>query len=499
MTSLHDLDGIFALATSPARAALHLFRISGADSWACLTPHLRKSSGSASKTMAPDQIEPRRPKHLLFVAPDGVVIDDVVVTFFKGPQSFTGEDSAELTSHGNPLIAAQIQSALRDTGLREALPGEFTQRAFRNGKLDLVQAEGIAAIVQAETAGGIQLARAAASGNLSHVFEPIRRDLINVRAHLEAHIDFSEDEVGHIDWPRIKDLCLTADDSLQHLEHSYTRGCKIRDGLGILLVGAPNAGKSSLYNALLRQDRALVSEEKGTTRDILRERLIIDGRDFVLLDSAGLRSTDNRIESLGIERTWDELNKADIVLVVIDLSQTELLESLLSTHGPMDPWQLLSHLSSKTDTLQAESSDAKEKEFVLVLSKADLVPKSTAQTLAHRIEKRMNHGIVVVSVQNITELEQALIRAYDRATHSSVSGGSSHALNKTLTTARQRDAVRLARTALHRALEQCEPHGLPEMVASDVIACQQVLEEITGRIAPDDIFQKIFSSFCIGK
>ena len=494
-------DPIFALASSPARAALHIYRLSGQGTWTLLSSLLR-AARPPHLSLSLRDIEARKAKYALVCETDGAEIDDVIVTFFAAGSSYTGEESAEFTSHGNPLIGAQLQSLLRRSGFRDALPGEFTQRAFANGKLDLLQVEAISALIQCETQGALRLARQAASGAIAEAIRPVRGALLEARTELEARIDFSEDEVGQLPWNRVRHFCEDAERHLAALERSFERGRMVSDGLGIVLVGAPNAGKSSLYNALLQEERAIVSEHKGTTRDVLRERLQIKGRDFVLLDTAGLHPSLDQLEVMGMARTIAATKDAAILVLTVDLSDAESLQQIQTAQAENLLLQLLGN-----ETSASKNSPAGSRAMLIALTKSDLVTQQSAIQYAEDTNRVTGIRCVVCSSKNVACLEEALTEIYDilvgkpesLADHTGAAD-SSKQLHATLITARQRDAVAEARKHLIRALEACRDDGsMPELVASDLVACELALGELSGRISPDEIFGQIFSSFCVGK
>ncbi|MBX9703907.1 MAG: tRNA uridine-5-carboxymethylaminomethyl(34) synthesis GTPase MnmE [Silvanigrellaceae bacterium] len=324
---------IFALATPNYRSAIHLHRVSGVGVFEALTPFLAfpksRQPFSLQYLQWPTNASSQAKVFYLFLLDQQrELLDDAIVTFFKGPHSFTGEDTIEISLHGNPLLSAKLQSLLRAIGMRDAQPGEFTQRAYLQGKLDLVQAEGINQLIHSETLGGIEIARQAVEGLLSKEMLFLREKLIEILSYLEAHIDFSVDEVGSYTPASLLPILFEIQKRLTLLIDSYATGLKIRSGLKIALFGEPNAGKSSLYNALLRAEKAIVTDIPGTTRDVLESPLTIHGKDFLLLDTAGIRKSEDIVEKIGIERSLKALHEADILCYLIDAS-----------HIPMDEFE----------------------------------------------------------------------------------------------------------------------------------------------------------------
>jgi tRNA modification GTPase len=473
---------IFALATSSSRSALHIHRISGPGCWELTTPILRHRSG---KAVDHTKLTPRHTYYFNLVTEAEELIDDVIVTFYPETYSYSGESLIEITSHGNPLIDMSIQSRLRRLGMEDARPGEFTQRAYFNGRLDLTQAESVAALVASDTFGGLNLARAGSDGSIERSIAPIRQNLVELRAQLEAQIDFAEDEVGAIPWDDLHSLCLSGAKRLVALEQSFDRGKKLREGLTIAIVGRPNAGKSSLYNAILSEDRALVSTEMGTTRDLLRERLHIRGRDFLLIDTAGVRETDHELEQLGISRGQSAARAADVVLIVVDVSAPDW--------SRIQPVALL---AAKT-----EDSVKDTQRQVIILNKIDCVSDETA--LERKACAQSSTGITVLTASrdHTTEIESLLCQYYDEImSQPTVPDVAEDATTRaTLISARQHDATQRARHHLEQAAKLVEKHAFPEIIASEVIACEDALEELMGRVDVNEIFSTIFSKFCIGK
>lgn len=473
---------IFALATASSRSALHIHRISGPDCWAITCPILRHRNG---QLIEPTEIKARHSYYLNLVAENGGLIDDVVVTFYARGASYSGEQLVEITSHGNPLIDVRIQSRLRQLGMLDARPGEFTQRAYFNGRLDLTQAEAIAALVAADTYGGLTLARASSDGSIERAIAPIRQNLVELRAQLEAQIDFAEDEVGSVPWQVLRELCLSGTRQLMTLEQSFDRGKKLREGLAIAIVGRPNAGKSSLYNAILAEDLALVSSEMGTTRDLLRERLHIRGRDFLLIDTAGVRETTHALEQLGISRGQRAARAADVVLIVVDVSTPNWMN--------IEPLAILG--------MQQKDSAKHEFRLILVLNKTDTISAETASEYQRWAQATTGLTVVTASREQTADVETLLCKCYDeilsQASQPTDAGQSAN--NATLISARQHDATRRAREHLAQAEALVNDQAFPEIIASEVIACENALEDLIGRVDVNEIFATIFSKFCIGK
>lgn len=470
---------IFALASHPGRAALHLHRLSGANVFEKLKPHLF-SVNQKQLSFSADTLGPQTKYFLL--RDETYTIDDGVVTLFKAPKSYTGEETIEITLHGNPIIAQQAQSLFRRLGFRDAGPGEFTQRAFLNGKIDLAQAEGVAQLIDAENDGALKLAQQVTSGRLSKMTENLRAQLIDVLAYLEAHVDFGADEVGEFNASSVSPKLSDVKRSLQTLADSYAFGEKIKNGVKLALVGQPNAGKSSLYNALLQNERAIVTPIAGTTRDVLSERLIVDKREFVLLDTAGIRFSTDHVESIGIERSYHTMREADCIVVVLDIH----------TASNINEAQVLVRSQLKTVLNSVKLNESQR--VLLVLHKSDLAThlQSTFQAL---MSEWSQHIWVMTHHQNVSALRQTLVNLHDNFTQRSKAEHQPFLISQ-----RQLDKINLALAAIDDVFSLIViKQAHPETMASLVNAARLALEELVGEVTLDSIFDKLFSDFCIGK
>ncbi|MES2616144.1 MAG: tRNA uridine-5-carboxymethylaminomethyl(34) synthesis GTPase MnmE [Bdellovibrionota bacterium] len=463
----NQCEFIFALATTNLRSALHLHRLSGNGIFQILSPYVFLPQSEINLKL--DDISNKTVTRYVHIKnKEGVLIDDVVITLFPNPKSFTGEDVIEISTHGNPIISNMLHSLLRKIGLRDAKPGEFTQRAMLNGKLDLAQAEGINELIHAESVGAIELARNNLEGLLSKETLQIRNELVELLAYLEAHIDFAPDEVGNYE-PRVLLPKIEAiKNKLTSLYSTYENGLKIREGLKIVLCGKPNSGKSSLYNALLKYDKAIVTNIPGTTRDVLEDKLLIENKEFILLDTAGIRETEDEVEKIGVSRSLERMRSADIICYLISL------ESLQSRE-------------EKEEKIDFNSfSFSENKKIVLVYTKKDLI--NGQPTI------NSEHDFVFVSQFDFEELKNKLLQY-----HNEIMNKTDTKKSPMLISQRQKDKVFVAL----QFVEECEKLILltdyPEKIASLVNGAKSSLEEIVGEISVDNVFEKVFSTFCIGK
>jgi tRNA modification GTPase len=447
-------DTICALATPPGTGGIGVIRVSGPAAFAIVDraswrPNHTPCAGWAGHTMHRADI----------VHPTGEVIDDVLLAVFHAPRSYTGEDVVEISGHGGSVPLRQILGRLLQCGARLARPGEFTQRAFLNGKMDLAQAEAVGDLIAAQTEQAYRLARRQTEGQLSRAVAEVRLIALGVLARIEASIDFPED-IGELD----TDACLAglaqAERHLGELLATADGGIVYREGLKVVLAGRPNVGKSSLLNALLRTNRAIVTPIPGTTRDVIEETLNLRGIPLRAVDTAGLRETTDEVERLGVERTRESLADADIALLILDASTGETPEDT----ALREAWRDRSH--------------------VLVWNKWDLKPGSDLPT----------EGVVVSASTgwNLIALEDALVEL-------ALGSPLPESEGTVVTHARHKQALESASAHLAETYRTLTA-GLPADFASiDLRGALDALGKITGETATEDIIEEIFSRFCIGK
>lgn len=442
-------DTIFALATAPGRAAVAVVRLSGPASGGVLQSLTGKAVPAA-----------RRASLRRLMAKDGRVLDEALVIWTPGPGSYTGEDAAELHLHGGPAIVEGVIQALHDVGLRLAEPGEFTRRAFENGKLDLAQAEAVADLVDAETEGQARQALGQLGGALSQRYEAWRGQLVQAQAMLEAAVDFPDEElpadVADRARPPLERLLAEISEALA----DEGRGRRVREGFRVALIGAPNAGKSSLLNALAGRDAAIVTATPGTTRDVIEVPLVLGGYKVLLADTAGVRDTEEAIEAEGVRRARAWAEGADLRLWAVDQSAS-------------GDWRQAYGLARPGD--------------LLLLTKADLPPGADrSDVMATGLESLAISTLATVDVLKVREVvEQRVVSAL----------GSGEA--PLATRIRHGESLREAHLRLSRALDALEP--AVELAAEDVRLAARALARVTGRIGAEDILDVVFSSFCIGK
>jgi len=441
-------DTIVAIATAPGRGGIGVVRVSGAG----LAAFARALTGREPR--------PRLATLARFRDADGEAIDEGVLLYFPAPASFTGEDVLELQGHGGPVVMQLLLERCLALGARLAEPGEFTRRAFLNGKLDLAQAESVADLIEASTAAAARSAVRSLSGRFSEEIHRIVDALIDLRMLVEATLDFPEEEIEFLERARAMPRLAAIRAELEGVLDRARQGALLRSGLNVVLVGEPNVGKSSLMNQLAGEERAIVTEIAGTTRDALRETIQIEGIPLHIIDTAGLRETVDVVERIGIERSWQEIRRADVILLLHDARE--------AAEAPV--------------AIRAQLPEGVE--CIRVLNKIDLVGRAPA--------RREQDGAVTIELSakqgaGVELLRVELLR---------VAGW--HAHGEDVILARERH-LRALRAALGHVDAAAERSAALELFAEELRLAQEALGEITGEFTADDLLGVIFSRFCIGK
>ncbi len=453
-------DTIAAIATAPAPSAIGILRLSGPDAIAVLDRVFTPARGGPMTS---------RPGRALVYGElrdlSGAVIDRCLATLSRAPHSYTGEDTAELQCHGSPAALALGLEALFAAGARQAKAGEFTRRAFLNGRLDLTRAEAVADLIHAETPAAVRQAANQLGGALAAAIEEVYDDLAGVCAHFHAVLDWPDEDIDPFRAAEFGEALDGAARRLDDLAATYRRGRAVNEGLPCAIVGRPNAGKSTLFNALLGRERAIVTPVPGTTRDTVEERVNLAGMTLRLIDTAGLRDTDDAVERLGVERSRSAMEGAELILVLWDSSRPVTEEDTA----------LLERAMSLAPT-------------VLVRTKRDLPsapgPFSDLSKLPPTVEVSAPAG------QGLDELEQAVATLFPAGADDSAA---------VLTNARQMEAASRAQEAIRRGAEALSAGMPPDAVAADVEEAMSALGELTGRTVREDVTDLIFQRFCVGK
>ena len=453
-------DTIAAVATAPVPSAIGILRLSGPRAREIVAAVFRPATGGSFAEQPA-----RRLVYGTLTDREGTPIDQVLATWSPGPNSYTGEDTAELQCHGSPAVLAMGLEALFAHGARQALAGEFTRRAFLNGRMDLAQSEAVIDLIDAETAEGARNAYGQLTGALSRRVEGIYDGLTDVMAHFHAVLDYPDEDIDPFTYETVEKAMQQAAGELDALLATYERGCTLSEGVPCAIVGRPNVGKSSLLNALLGYDRAIVTAIPGTTRDTLEERVRLGGVLLRLVDTAGMRQAEDPVEKLGVERSCAAMERARLVLLVLDGAQ---------------------ELTGQDETLIASLQDRDR--VICVVNKSDLENKLDLDEL----RKQFAHVCVISAARGdgLKELEQVIASCFP--------AGSDEA-GSLLTNARQVEAAKRARNSVASALEGLEYAVTPDALLTDAEEAMNALGELTGRSVREDITARIFSRFCVGK
>lgn len=460
---MNERTTIAALATAPAPAGIAVVRISG--------PLSRKAVHAIFRSPRDPVADPRRLVfgHLLDYK-TGSVIDKALTVFMPGPNSFTGEDIAEFQFHGSPLLVQRLLRSLFAFGISPAEPGEFTQRAFLNGKMDLIQAEAIADLINASSEQALRVAGEQLDGKLSGAIIQIGEPLRDALAELEAAIDFPDEEIQPEKVAHIQHVIEQTIQSLSTLIDSYSYGQVLKEGFRVLLCGRPNVGKSSLLNALVGQERAIVTEISGTTRDVIEVEATFSGYRFVFCDSAGITETTDRVEQIGIELARERMDWADLILLVVD-----------ATDAKQSYEQLLTEISGK------------KRNIWMVINKIDANPQAVGQIVCDSNVCAQNIYLSATTKRGFSNLVDALKEEVASQAKEVGSG------SLVVTNERQRNCLERASVSLSSALSAIARGNSEEIVSQDLRNALNELEEIVGKTYTEDILGRIFSKFCIGK
>ena len=471
MNILYTDDTICAIATAQG-GAIGTIRVSGKEAIS-ITDKIFTPAGGAP-------LSERKPYTLTFghiMSENGEIVDEVLVSLFRGPHSYTGEDSTEISCHGSSYILQQVMQLLVKNGCRAAGPGEFTQRAFLNGKMDLSQAEAVADLIASTSAATHRMAMSQMRGGFSRELSALREKLLHLTSLMELELDFSDhEELEFADRSELSEIASQVETVINGLVHSFSVGNAIKNGIPVAIIGETNAGKSTLLNALLNEERAIVSDIHGTTRDVIEDTMNIDGVMFRFIDTAGIRETSDEIESIGIERSFQKLDQASIVLWVIDSTEAKVqIEALKDKVIPR----------------------CEGKKLILVMNKCDVTPESAIFVSDTEIFFPENVCMETISIsaknrKGIAELQELLVKAaaLPEVTQNDV----------VVSNIRHYEALTHALEAIHRVQDGLEMNLSGDLVSQDLRECLFHLAEIVGgEITNDEVLGNIFRNFCIGK
>ncbi|NDW08684.1 tRNA uridine-5-carboxymethylaminomethyl(34) synthesis GTPase MnmE [Dysgonomonas sp. 520] len=462
----NPLDIIAAISTPAGIGGIAIVRISGKGCVELADSIFQSPTGKKLVSQDPNTI------HFGTIVKNETVIDEVLVSVFRSPNSFTGEDSVEISCHGSIYIQQSILQLLIERGARLATPGEFTQRAFLNGKMDLSQAESVADLIASTSAATHRLAMNQMRGGFSNKLIELRTKLLNFTSLIELELDFSEEEVEFADRNNLKEAAFDIEQHISKLADSFALGNAVKTGIPVAIIGETNAGKSTLLNLLLKEEKAIVSDIHGTTRDFIEDTINIEGLIFRLIDTAGIRDTVDTIETLGIERTFKKLEQASIILWVVDAETDdahtiELSKKIL----PYVEGKKLILVFNKVDVIFAERKQQKEKLLLEEIPDRVFISAKYHQG-TDELQKRL------IDAVNIPEFgEQDVV----------------------VTNMRHYEALQNALQAILRVSEGLENGISGDFLSQDIRECMYYLGEITGQISTDEILGNIFSKFCIGK
>ena len=497
-------DTIVAVATPAGRGGIGVVRLAGPEARAIAAPILRlRRELEAGRAVFGELIEPESASRSTGFAA-GEKIDEVVVTFFAQPHSYTADDIVEISAHGSPVVLRHIVELALERGARLAEPGEFTLRAFLNGRIDLTQAEAVRDLIESQTLYQAKVAAQQMGGALAARLRPIKESLVSLIATLEAGVDFAEDDVAVLPGPQILERVAAVRAPLQQLAASFGYGKAVHEGLTLAIVGRPNVGKSSLFNRLVERERAIVTATPGTTRDLVAETVALGGIPVRLVDTAGIRAARDEAESIGVQKTMEAIADADVVLLVVD-PMGEFLQS------PRSP-EHFAEAMRENDELLLRTNDRNR---IIVLNKSDLWAGWASAAAAQQPPTAANQDLVrdplaavaasmtkdqgkqavrtsALTGDGVEELRSAILR---------VIGGdvAGQAEVGFLTNARHQALVRDSLKALDAAAEAVGSKTPHEMILLDLYGALRPLDEITGATTANDILNRIFSSFCIGK
>ena len=462
-------DTIVALATPSGAGAIAVIRVSGPKAIEIVAPLFQSIKGKDKKKKKSHTL------HLGHLVEDTKVYDQVLISLFKGTNSYTGEPTVEISCHGSTFIQQQIIQLLLRKGCRMATPGEFTMRSFLNGKMDLSQAEAVSDLIASDNEASHQIAMQQMRGGFSNEIAKLREELLNFASLIELELDFSEEDVEFADRTAFRELVNRIEFVLKRLIDSFAVGNVIKNGIPVAIVGEPNVGKSTLLNALLNEERAIVSDIAGTTRDTIEDELVINGIGFRFIDTAGIRETKDVVESIGIQKTFEKIEQAQVVLY--------LFESLKFKEQSSDYIIEIERIKNKYP----------QKPLVVVINKIDLLSETEIQNIKLQLET-LNVKLQTISAKNkigVEELKNALLNFVDT--------GALRNNETIVTNTRHYDSLLKALEEIEKVKWGLDGNLSADLMAIDIRQALYYFGEITGQVTNDELLGNIFANFCIGK
>ncbi|RRJ89350.1 tRNA uridine-5-carboxymethylaminomethyl(34) synthesis GTPase MnmE [Paenimyroides tangerinum] len=462
-------DTIVALATPSGAGAIAVIRVSGPKAIEIVAPLFQSIKGKDLTKQKSHTL------HLGHLVEDTKVYDQVLISLFKGTNSYTGEPTVEISCHGSTFIQQQIIQLLLRKGCRMATPGEFTMRSFLNGKMDLSQAEAVSDLIASDNEASHQIAMQQMRGGFSNEIAKLREELLNFASLIELELDFSEEDVEFADRTAFRELVNRIEFVLKRLIDSFAVGNVIKNGIPVAIVGEPNVGKSTLLNALLNEERAIVSDIAGTTRDTIEDELVINGIGFRFIDTAGIRETKDVVESIGIQKTFEKIEQAQVVLY--------LFESLKFKEQSSDYIIEIERIKNKYP----------QKPLVVVINKIDLLSETEIQNIKLQLET-LNVKLQTISAKNkigVEELKNALLNFVDT--------GALRNNETIITNTRHYDSLLKALEEIEKVKWGLDGNLSADLMAIDIRQALYYFGEITGQVTNDELLGNIFANFCIGK
>ncbi|MDT0644552.1 tRNA uridine-5-carboxymethylaminomethyl(34) synthesis GTPase MnmE [Zunongwangia sp. F363] len=482
-------DTIVALATPSGAGAIAIIRVSGPEAISIVSPLFNAKSGKLLEK------QPTHTLHLGNIIDSERVIDEVLVSVFRAPKSYTGEETIEISCHGSPYIQQEIIQLLVRKGCRSAEAGEFTLRAFLNGKMDLSQAEAVADLISSENQASHQMAMQQMRGGFSNEIQRLRQELLDFASLIELELDFAEEDVEFANREEFKKLIQRIQNVLKKLIDSFATGNVLKNGIPVAIVGEPNVGKSTLLNSLLNEERAIVSEIAGTTRDTIEDEMAIGGVGFRFIDTAGIRETKDVVESIGIKKTFEKISQAQVVVFLLNAEKFEVRSSSLSASGISPEGGELSELKTEIEKIRNKFP---QKPLLIIANKADKIEEAGKESLIAELnsiaQNREKAHFLLLSAKTGAGVEELKDKLLDF-----VNTGALRNNNTIVTNSRHYNALLSALEEINKVQEGLKMGLSGDLMAIDIRQALHHFGEITGEITNDDLLGNIFANFCIGK